>query len=239
MQQLYQEFYKTLEEKKIDNLDEAMKLRHQLAKKHSAEKLPSIIQLLLNIPLDKINDFKFLMGKPGRTISGVSPVAIMTEPRECPHGSCTFCPGGVDSYFGNVPKSYTGNEPASMRAIRNNFDPYLQVMNRLQQYVLLGHIPSKIELIIMGGTFPDYPIEYQDEFITYALKAINDFSELFFKDNLDLKKFKEIFNLPHDMSDMKIQKQLQSDLLNFKGNSNLIQEQLRNETAKIRCCVFV
>jgi len=235
MQQLYQEFFETLESKNISNVEEALKLRHSLAKKYSTNKLPSLIQILLNIPEDKIENFKFLIGKPVRTISGVSPVAIMTYPRECPHGSCTFCPGGVNSFFGNVPKSYTGNEPASMRAIRNKFDPYLQVMNRLQQYILLGHIPSKIELIIMGGTFPSYPINYQDEFICYALKAINDFSDLFIKENIDLKKFKEIFMLPHNMRDLNIQEKLQRGLLKFKNNSSLEQEQLRNESSKLRC----
>lgn len=237
MQQLYQEFYETIEEKNITNLDEALKIRNKLAKKYSAGKLPSVIQLLLNIPENKLNNFKFLMGKPTRTISGVSPVAIMTYPRECPHGTCTFCCGGVNSFFGSVPKSYTGNEPASMRAIRNNFDPYLQVMNRLQQYILLGHIPSKIELIIMGGTFPSYPLDYQDEFICYALKSINDFSDLFLKNDFDLERFKEVFNLPHDMNNKETKDKLHLKLLQFKETSDLEKEQLRNETKSMLRCI--
>jgi len=51
-----------------------------------------------------------------------------------------------------------------MRGLRNNFDPYLQIFNRLEQYVLLGHNFEKIELIIMGGTFPAETKKYQEEF---------------------------------------------------------------------------
>ena len=41
-------------------------------------------------------------------------------------------------------------------------------------------LPEKIELIVMGGTFPSFPKVYKNEFITYAFKALNDFSKLFF-----------------------------------------------------------
>ena len=156
-------------------------LKIDLARKLHLSKIPKNIELNLENP--EIN----LKTKPVRTISGVAPIAIMTYPENCKHGSCTFCPGGPMSYFGDVPKSYTGNEPASMRAIRNNFDPYLQVFNRLEHYILMKHVPNKVELIIMGGTFPSYEISYQDEFITYAIKAMNDFSDMFFENNLYLK----------------------------------------------------
>src|SRR3990167_2006872 len=73
-----------------------------------------------------------------RTISGVAPIAIMTKPLPCAHGKCTFCPGGPKSYFGDVPQSYTGHEPTTMRAIRNRYDGYLQVFNRLEQYMVIG-----------------------------------------------------------------------------------------------------
>ena len=92
-------------------------------------------------------------------------VAIMSKPIGCPHGTCIFCPGGPGSFFGDIPQSYTGNEPASMRAKRNNFDAYLQVFNRLEHYALLNQSFSKNELIIMSGTFLAAPLEYQEEFI--------------------------------------------------------------------------
>lgn len=110
--------------------------------------------------------------RPVRTLSGVTVVAIMSHPYPCPHGRCLYCPGGPEY---NTPQSYIGEEPALMRAIYNRFDPYYQVRNRLQQYVEIGHKPSKVELIIMGGTFPAMPLDYQEWFVTMALEAMNRF----------------------------------------------------------------
>jgi elongator complex protein 3 len=208
-------------------------LKIQLAKEKHLKKIPKNTEFFLENPKSSIKT------KPSRTISGVAPVAIMTYPRKCPHGTCLFCPGGPGSYFGDVPQSYTGNEPASMRAIRNKFDPYLQVFNRLEQYILMKHVPNKVELIIMGGTFPSYEINYQDEFVTYALKAMNDFSDLFFKENeFKFNKFKEFFELPHEINNKEILNRIQERLLLMKGNSDLEKEQSRNETSKIRCTVM-
>jgi len=209
-------------------------LRKETAKKFNFKKIPK------NIELNLISDNFELKTKPMRTQSGVAPVAIMTEPRECQHGTCTFCPGGINSYFGNIPKSYTGNEPASMRAIRNKFDAYLQVFNRLEHYILLGQIPEKVELIIMGGTFLSYPIEYQDKFVTNAFQAMNDFSELFFKNGkLDKEKFKEFFEFNLNFKSEERTKRIHEKLLKLKKENQLEQEQIKNETAKIRCVALV
>jgi elongator complex protein 3 len=226
---------KEIKSKKIDNVEGVIKLRDNLAKIHKPKHLPSLIQVLLSSD----NAIDFIKTKPTRTISGVAPIAIMTYPRDCDHGTCTFCPGGVNSYFGDVPKSYTGNEPASMRAIRNKFDAYLQVFNRLEQFSLLNQTPEKVELIIMGGTFPSYPKEYQDEFIKDALKAMNDFSLMFFKENkFNFKSFKEFFELPSNIYSKERIERIQTKLLKLKKSSTLGEEQLRNETTKIRCCVL-
>ncbi len=209
------------------------KLRTEFAKQHKLKKLPKNIDLSLF-------DNKFnIVTKPIRTLSGVAPVAIMTLPRDCSHGSCSYCPGGLKSFFGDVPKSYTGNEPASMRAKRANFDPYLQIFNRLEQYILLNQFPEKVELIIMGGTFPSYRISYQDNFVMYAFKAMNDFSKLFFKDNkLNINFFKEFFELPSEVKNVLRTKKLQKKILKLKKTSNLKKEQLKNETSKVRCVAF-
>ena len=146
--------------------------------------------------------------KPVRTISGVAPIALMSEPYPCPHtmkgiGPCTYCPGGPGSVFGNVPQSYTGKEPSTRRAIRNNYDPYLIVFNRLEHYIAMGKIPDKAEIIIQGGTFTFFPKAYQEYFVKYSLKAMNDFSKLFFNKNgnLDILKFKKFFELPRILSE--------------------------------------
>tara|TARA_Y100000034_G_scaffold132251_1_gene194778 strand:- start:155 stop:1759 length:1605 start_codon:yes stop_codon:yes gene_type:complete len=210
------------------------KLRIETAKKLQLNKVPKNIELNLLNP--KLN----LKTKPVRTISGVAPIAIMTRPDKCPHGKCTFCPGGPNSFFGDIPMSYTGNEPASMRAIRNNFDAYLQVFNRLEHYILLNHIPEKVELIIMGGTFPAYPIEYQDNFIKDAFKAMNDFSKLFFNNNkLNIKKFNEFFELSLGFKSEIRKNKLHKKILELKDTSTLQEEQIKNETSKIRCIALV
>ncbi|MDR2846327.1 MAG: tRNA uridine(34) 5-carboxymethylaminomethyl modification radical SAM/GNAT enzyme Elp3 [Candidatus Methanoplasma sp.] len=110
----------------------------------------------------------FLVKKPMRTMSGVAVVAVMTEPHPCPHGKCSYCPGGIDS-----PQSYTGKEPAARRAERNRFDPYDQVSDRLNQLNEIGHETDKIDLIIMGGTFTSRELEYQEWFVRRCLDAMN------------------------------------------------------------------
>lgn len=117
---------------------------------------------------------KMLMMKPMRTASGVAVIAAMTSPAPCPHGICIPCPGGPNSAFG-TPQSYMGKEPATRRAIYNEFDPYNQVSNRLGQLVSIGHHVGKAELIIMGGTFTARDLCYQQWFVRRCLEAMNDF----------------------------------------------------------------
>ena len=210
-------------------------LKRELAGKYQQRTIPTNIQILLHAPLSQFELLrKKLLTKPTRTISGVSPVALMTKPDRCPHGKCTFCPGGIGSPWGDVPQSYTGHEPATMRGMRNKYDPYLIMFNRLEQYVILGHSYDKIEIIIMGGTFPATTKEYQEEFIAGAFKAMNDFSDLFCREDFDYLKFKDFFELPGDIKDEQRVKRVQEKILALKGSPDLEQEQLRNESAKVR-----
>ena len=110
-----------------------------------------------------------LKTKRVRTISGIVVVAVMTKPYPCPHGKCLYCPGGPDV---GAPQSYTGREPATLRAIQNEFDPFQQVTNRLLQLKTIGHDIDKVELIIMGGTFLATPEDYQGWFVKRCLEAI-------------------------------------------------------------------
>ncbi|MBI1968950.1 tRNA uridine(34) 5-carboxymethylaminomethyl modification radical SAM/GNAT enzyme Elp3, partial [Candidatus Woesearchaeota archaeon] len=214
-------------------------LKREIAKKHHLKSIPTNIEILLSLPAAEIPLFQhILLTKPVRTISGVTPVAVMTKPSKCPHGKCTFCPGGLGSPWGDVPQSYTGHEPATMRGIRNEYDSYLQVMNRLEQYILLGQTVDKIEIIVMGGTFPAEPKEYQEEFILGCFQAMNDFSALFFTDGeFDALKFKAFFELPAELPNAEREKRLKEKLKTIKQQRKtaLEQEQLRNETAKVRC----
>ncbi len=106
-----------------------------------------------------------------RTLSGVSVIAIMTKPLPCP-GTCIYCPGQDSQPGKKVAQSYTGREPAAMRSIYNNYDPYLQVQSRIKDLEAIGHKVDKIELIIMGGTFLSTVRRYQEEFIKGALEGI-------------------------------------------------------------------
>jgi elongator complex protein 3 len=111
-----------------------------------------------------------LKRKATRTISGITVVAVMTKPWPCPHeGPCAYCPGGPAQ---GVPQSYTGHEPAAMRGSQNEYDPYRQTKSRIGQLEAIGHVVDKVELIIMGGTFPSSPTEYQEGFIRGCLDAL-------------------------------------------------------------------
>jgi elongator complex protein 3 (tRNA carboxymethyluridine synthase) len=117
---------------------------------------------------------RILLVKPSRTLSGVAPVAVMTSPYPCPHGKCLPCPGGPDHPF-HSPQSYTGEEPAAKRAREHDFDPFRQVHARLAQFEVLGHRVEKVELIVMGGTMTARPVEYQQEFVSRCIEAMNTY----------------------------------------------------------------
>ncbi|MEM2155186.1 MAG: tRNA uridine(34) 5-carboxymethylaminomethyl modification radical SAM/GNAT enzyme Elp3 [Candidatus Jordarchaeales archaeon] len=109
-----------------------------------------------------------LRKKSSRSLSGILVVAVMTPPLPCP-GECIYCPGGVSS-----PKSYTGHEPATLRATENYYDPFLQVKSRLEQFKRMGHKVEggKVKLVIMGGTFLASSEAFQDFFVKRCLDAI-------------------------------------------------------------------
>ncbi len=216
-------------------------VKRNIAKKYKLSKFPSNIEILEELNEEEKEFYKkFLITKPIRTISGVAPLAVMTKPIACVHGKCTFCPGGPKSVFGDVPQSYTGNEPSTMRAIRANYDSYLIVFNRLEQYTLINQVPDKTEVIIQGGTFCSFPKDYQEEVIKYTLKAMNDFSEMFFINNkFNFTKFKEFFELPGTIRNKDRTIRIQDKLLKLKGEADLEKEQLRNETARIRSTALV
>jgi len=105
--------------------------------------------------------------KASRTISGVTPVAVMAKPFPCP-GKCVYCPSSPEA-----PKSYTVESPAVLRARKCDFDAKRQVEFRLKTLADMGHAEDKVELIIMGGTFLAYPQEYQFQFIKDCYDALN------------------------------------------------------------------
>ena len=236
MKQFYSELIETIKKKKLTG-QKLAEVKKKLSKKYGMKKVPSNIDIMLHASEKDLKSLN-LVTKPTRTLSGVATISLMTVPAGCPHGKCTFCPGGPGSVFGDVPQSYTGKEPATMRALRNNFDPYLQVFSRLEQYAVMGQAFDKVEIIVQGGTFPSMEESYQELFITGVYRAMNDFSRTFFKkDNLLLGKFRKFFELPGEYKDASRVKRVKEKilLLKQKHKASLEDAQKENEKARIKC----
>ncbi len=105
--------------------------------------------------------------KPVRTASGVAPVTVLTAPAGCP-GQCIFCP---DDW--RMPKSYIYDEPGAQRAERDGFDPFKQTFGRIEAFESIGHDASKVELLILGGTWSAYSQDYRQWFVRRCYDAMN------------------------------------------------------------------
>ncbi len=113
----------------------------------------------------------YLRRKSTRTLSGVSVVAVMTKPIECP-GKCIYCPGPASQPDRPVAQSYTGREPAALRSLMYDYDSFLQVKSRIEDLEAIGHEADKIEIICMGGTLPAADLVYQTQFVKGCLDGV-------------------------------------------------------------------
>jgi len=150
--------------------------------------------------------------KPVRTGSGVTVITVLTKPFPCP-GNCIFCPNDV-----RMPKSYIASEPGAQRAGRNAFDPYLQTYNRLLALTNIGHQVSKVELIVLGGTWSFYPLDYRIWFIKRCFDALNDFGT---KDNRPDK----------EGIDFKIPESESAGVKNYNAEVQLLDKEVKTESA--------
>ncbi|MBI5553913.1 MAG: tRNA uridine(34) 5-carboxymethylaminomethyl modification radical SAM/GNAT enzyme Elp3, partial [Candidatus Diapherotrites archaeon] len=133
--------------------------------------IPSNPDLLASLDFVSPRVLELLSIKPARAHSGISAVAVMVKPHECP-GKCIYCPSGLGGK--DTPKSYTGGEPSTMRGLMFKYSAFRQAQNRIAQFDAIGHRAEKIELIVMGGTFAAMPYSYQKNFIKRALDAITE-----------------------------------------------------------------
>lgn len=154
-----------------------------------------------------------------RTLSGIAPVAVLTKPYPCP-GECAYCPKRTD-----VPVSYLPNEPAVMRALRLEFNPYLQIIFRLRALENNGHEPNKIELIVIGGTWSYLPNKYKYWYILNCFKAVNDYQKI--KEKIIITKSEKIVKTKEFSKNIYSKKLSLKDLKKF-----LSQEQKKNEKSK-------
>lgn len=120
---------------------------------------------------DRERAAELLRRKPSRTLSGVAIVAVMTAPAACPHGKCTYCPGGLDH---RSPQSYTGEEPSALRGAQLHYDARAITAHRLTSLESVGHSTSKVEVILMGGTFPARPSAYRRDVFRGVFEGLND-----------------------------------------------------------------
>lgn len=150
--------------------EDLQRLKIRICRELNAKFIPSNSLILKYLTDDERKTIGHIFRrKDVRSISGMVIVAVMAKPFPCPHGRCIYCPGGPSI---NVPQSYTGKEPATLRAIEHSYDPYLQVKSRLRQLKAIGHEIDKMWLIVMGGTFPSFPLEYQRWFMKRCFEAI-------------------------------------------------------------------
>jgi len=164
-----------------------------------------------------------LKKKPTRTMSGVAIVAVMCHPHKCPHGRCFYCPESEIA-----PPSYTGEEPAALRGRMYEFHPYVQCFNRLKQLKKIGHPIDKVELIIMGGTFPSRDLCYQEWFVSQCLKAMTDFGLI-----IENKPTNYEYNLDYE----EIRSFEKGILKTYPPNNYVLIDDVQkaNEGSKVRC----
>lgn len=162
---------RTLLELERPTAGDAKKAIRDVCAKMSLERIPRKQEILAAAEGDGYSRLRtILLKKPAKTMSGVAVVALMPKPYACPHGRCTYCPGGVQA---NTPNSYTGTEPAAINAIENGYDPALQITTKIDKLTSFGHSPDKMELVVVGGTFMFMPEGYRRNFVKSCYDALN------------------------------------------------------------------
>ena len=155
-------------QREITDMDGLNRAKLDFCRRHELSWMPRNSDVLTLLPPELKEQFsEHLRIKKVRSVSGVNVIGVMSSPRGCPHGRCVFCP--MEKGF---PMSYTSGEPAAMRGLQFGYDPFLQITSRISQLKAIGHEPSKVELVIQGGTFLAAPYDYQEQFVKRCLDAI-------------------------------------------------------------------
>ena len=203
-------YYFCLENNDYENLDQ---LRTKFTQFFNKEcRLNSLntkkTELILEYQLQIYNELieknilleKLLCKKPSRSISGISSITLVMSPFpngqsfSCKH-NCYYCPN-EPAHKGNKfqaqPRSYLYHEPAVRRANRNEFKAYEQMIDRMDTLFVNGHTIDKLEIIVEGGTYTEYPEDYLNDFNRDTYYAANTyFDKLPKRDKLSLDE--EVF----------------------------------------------
>ena len=164
-----------------------------------------LIKLYNNLNIDNLNVKNLIIKKKQKSDSGVLVITVLTSAHpeyidkdgnyqigkfSCKH-DCAYCPN-EKAHDGNnwvdQPRSYLFSEPAVLRANENNFDAIKQINARLSTLVEMGHSADKLEIIVLGGTWSEYPEEYQEKFITEIYYAANVFLNIHKREMLSLEE---------------------------------------------------
>jgi elongator complex protein 3 len=146
-----------------------LKIIRRISSRYYLNKLPKNEDIIKYLS-DESHYRNLLKVKPTKSASGVIVVAVMPKPFGCPHGRCIYCPGGIEY---NTPPSYIGSEPVTKTAQKFSYDPYNQIQSKINQLYSKGHSLGKAEVVIVGGTFPFMPLDYQKEFVKSCFDALN------------------------------------------------------------------
>lgn len=161
---------KNLTHSELDELKNSWSRLNFRSAPSTAEVLKEYRNLVVGKKIKSSALLESILQKRGvRTLSGVAIVTVLTKSWPC-HGRCVYCP-----LEPGMPKSYLKSEPAAQRAYFNKFNPYNQVISRLQMLYNNGHLTNKIELIVKGGSWNAYPWNYQVWFIKECFRAANEF----------------------------------------------------------------
>jgi len=183
---------KTLSQRKdIFTKEEFHKLKNEIFATFQLKDWPSHIEMIERFNeltksgeiVDELRIRKILRKRAVRSLSGVSVISLLTKFWGCP-GKCIYCPT-----YEWLPKSYISDEPAVQRAEMNQFDPFLQVQNRLTSLSITGNAISKCDVRIIGWTWSVYPVEYQEDFIKNIYDAHTGFDSknIFLEQNQNTK----------------------------------------------------
>ena len=188
-----EQFNILIEEFKNNNITSINEFIKYIRKKHKfiISKI-NLVSIYKHLGYDDSNLKKLIIKKIGKSYSGIVSITILTSGTpeyedengnkiiskfSCKH-DCHYCPNEKPSEENNwiqQPRSYLFKEPAVLRANQNNFDPILQMNARISSLINMGHCVDKLEVLILGGTWSEYPNAYKDDFIKKTYYAANTF----------------------------------------------------------------
>lgn len=159
---------------------------------------------------DNIDTLKLLLRKrPARNLSGVTVITVITAPFpngqtfSCKH-DCHYCPNEpahANNNWQAQPRSYLYHEPAVQRGNFHNFQAIQQMFDRMDSYAANGHIIDKLEIIIEGGTYTEYPVDYLETYHRDLFYAANIYFDVKKSPYNDISKILETIRPPKSIQE--------------------------------------